>query len=134
MIIHRDLTFNFPYCKTGFVNTDLSFQKCQKNTFSIILLSLMSWPVNSQVMFSYGVSKKMYNGLIFLKLKLCIYSKSSLIFGSFLFNLEDQTTLMKQQMQTKVFVHHGVKNRYHQQINLKHPVKLIYRLMMKLMC
>ena len=56
----------------------------------------MSWPINSQVMFSYRVSKKIYNGLSFLKLKPGIYSKSSLIFGSFLLNLEDQTTLMKQ--------------------------------------
>ena len=134
MIIHRDLPFNFPYCKRGFVNTGLSLQKCQKNTFSIILLSPLSWPVNSQVTFSYSVSKKIYYGLSFLKLKLCIYSKSSLIFGLFLLNLEDQTTLMKQQMRTKVLVHHGVKNHCHQQINLEHRVRLIYRLMMKLMC
>ena len=58
-------------------------------------------------MFSYHVSKKIYNGLSFLKLKPGIYSKSSLIFGSFLLNLEDQMTLMKQQMQMKVLVHHG---------------------------
>ena len=133
MIIHRDLPFNFPYCKTGFMNTNYLFKNARK-ILLIILLFLLPWPVNSQVMLSYSASKNIYNRFSFLKLKLCIYSKSSLIFGSFLFNLEDQTTLMKQQMQTKVFVHHGVKNRYHQQINLEHPVKLIYRLMMKLMC
>ena len=60
------------------------------------MLSLLSGAVNSQVTFSYGFSKKIYNGLSFLKLKLSTYNKSSLIFGLFLLNLEDQMKLMKQ--------------------------------------
>ena len=30
MIIHRDLPFNFPYCKTGFVNTNYLFKNARK--------------------------------------------------------------------------------------------------------